>query len=396
MQRRAFLKHAGLTGIFAASLPLRAQSEAPSKAPAALVFTSAPSLQNPTPTAVTVAIGVSSSSTAWVEYGETEALGKVARGGRDGLRPFDSLMHRVRLEGLPPGQPCFYRVHACPIDFRTAYDIRRGEPIATPIHRFRSLDAAAAEARFAVWNDTHENDATLARLMARTATLAPDFLAYNGDMTNDLYHEEKLAGQYLSPGGQPFTRETPLVFIRGNHDTRGPVARSLPRFLDVPGGRFYYSFRQGPLGVVVLDSGEDKPDSHPVYAGLGDFEAYFHEQTRWLAAEINRPHLRDATYRIAFCHIPFWWRDGGFARQADDARSAWHPLLAAGKFAAVISGHTHRHAVMPPNAAHPYAQIVGGGPKPEAATLISGHVSAQALNLVMTDLAGAELGAWSA
>ena len=175
----------------------------------------------------------------------------------------------------------------------------------------------------------------------------------------------------------------------------GPAARLLPRLIDLPGGQFYYSFRHGPLAGVVLDGGEDKPDDTPVYAGLGDFVAYRREQTAWLEAELKRPHLRDARFRIAFCHLPFWWKDKGFAADAADPRSAWHRLLAEAKFAAVVSGHTHSHAVLPPDSRRPYAQIVGGGPKPETATLIRGRANAEELTLTISDLGGRQLAAWA-
>lgn len=395
MNRRHFLKHTGAGGLLAAAWPSVARPATPAPIPAPIPagfgFTTAPALQNPGPEGVTVAIGVNGPSTAWVEYGASPRLGQIATGARHGLNPFESVVHQIRLEGLRPGEPCFYRVRACPVDFRTAYDIRRGEPIATETFQFRPLDPAASTARFTVWNDTHENAATLARLMAKTAPVPADFRVWNGDITNDNYREDPMAGHYVGAGGQPFARETPVFFVRGNHDTRGPLARALPRFVDPPGGRYYYSFRQGPLAGVVLDAGEDKPDGTPVYAGLGDFVAYHRQQTAWLAAELKRPQLRRARFRVAFCHIPFWWHDQGFAADPNDPRSAWHPLLARAKFAAVISGHTHRPALFPPDARHPYAQLVGGGPKPEAATLILGTVTSRQLTLVTTNLEGGEL-----
>jgi predicted phosphodiesterase len=391
MNRRNFLKRASVGSLLAAVRPASAQAAEPGAPPAPLAFTTHPALQNPTATGVTLTIGVSGPSTAWVEYGETQQLGRLAAGSHHGLNPFAAVVHQLRLDGLRPGQECFYRVHACPIDFRNAYDIRRGPAIATEVFRFRPLDPGASTARFVVWNDTHENAATLARLMERSAPLPADFRVWNGDVTNDNYREDHMAGHYVGAGGQPLARETPLLFVRGNHDARGPLARALPRFMDPPGGRYYYSFRHGPLAGVVLDAGEDKLDTTPVYAGLGAFVAYHREQAVWLEAELKRPHLRKARFRVAFCHIPFWSQDKGFASDPGDARSAWHPLLARAKFAAVISGHTHRHGLFPPDARHPYAQLVGGGPKPEAATLIHGTATSRQLSLVMTDLDGREL-----
>ena len=132
MTRRNFIQRAGIGSVWAAAWPARAASaDSEPTAPSGLAFTTAPVLMSPTGTGATVAIGVSGPSTAWVEYGETETLGQTATGARHGLRPYGGLAHRLRLEGLRPGQRCYYRIHACPIDFRGAYDIRRGEAIST-------------------------------------------------------------------------------------------------------------------------------------------------------------------------------------------------------------------------------------------------------------------------
>jgi acid phosphatase type 7 len=396
MNRRHFLHTAGIGSLIAACWPTLAQTAKPQNPPVRLTFTTSTVLQNPGATAITVAIGVNGPSTAWAEYGETDQLGQVATGARHGLKPYDSLAHLIRLEGLRPGRRYYYRVRACPVDFRGAYDIRRGESFATQIFSFRTFDPQAKEARFAVWNDLHENAATLTALNEKTSQAPADFLVWNGDITNDNYREDRMVEHYLGGTGHPFASETPLVFARGNHDTRGPAARSLPRILEAPGGRFYYSFRHGPLACVVLDAGEDKPDTTPVYAGLGDFVAYRQEQAAWLEAELKQSWIRKAPFRVAFCHVPLWWKDKGYARDSTDARWEWHRLLVKSKFSAVISGHTHSHALFRPDAIKRYAQLVGGGPKPENATLIRGWVTAKELKLSLFALDGRELAGWSA
>jgi hypothetical protein len=60
----------------------------------------------------------------------------------------------------------------------------------------------------------------------------------------------------------------------------------------------------------------------------------------------------------------------------------------------VVSGHTHKHRYDAPCAAHSYGQLVGGGPRPEQATLIRGTATREKLAVELTDLAGKRLGAW--
>ena len=60
----------------------------------------------------------------------------------------------------------------------------------------------------------------------------------------------------------------PLIFARGNHDTRGSFAREIERYVPIEEGRFYYTRDVGPVHLLIIDTGEDKPDSTQVYARL--------------------------------------------------------------------------------------------------------------------------------
>jgi acid phosphatase type 7 len=108
-----------------------------------------------------------------------------------------------------------------------------------------------------------------------------------------------------SSGGWVSTR--PLLYVPGNHDVRGEHARVRPSILaagpnpDLP---YNMALRIGPLAIVTLDSGEDKPDRHPVFAGTAAYEPYRELQGAWLAAQLRRPDIADAPFRIAFSHIP--------------------------------------------------------------------------------------------
>jgi hypothetical protein len=47
-----------------------------------------------------------------------------------------------------------------------------------------------------------------------------------------------------------------------------------------------------------LDSGEDKPDTSPVYAGLADFDRYRREQAVWLKSHIQTKAFQEAAFRV--------------------------------------------------------------------------------------------------
>ena len=63
---------------------------------------------------------------------------------------------------------------------------------------------------------------------------------------------------------------------------------------------------------------------------------------------------------------------------------AWNTQL-------IVSGHTHRHAWLPPTTEFPYGQLIGGGPALEAATWIGAKADARQLTFEMRNLAGAVL-----
>ncbi len=331
----------------------------------------APVVQGLSSSAVSIAWAVNDTSTGWVEFGETEALGQLATGGGDGLHSLDALVHRVRLDGLVPGRRYFYRAVSVPIAFLGAYDIRRGRPFESRTYSFTTPDAGQGRrVQCAVINDTHERVETLRSLFTHLADQPGDLLFWNGDMFNDIATSQQLAEQLLYPATMAYAATRPVYFARGNHDVRGAEARALGRVLDTPAGHHYYSVRQGPVAFVVLDTGEDKPDDHPVYAGLGAFDAYRTRQAAWLAEELRKDHVRSAAFRVVVAHIPLYSPSASQAHGGADARAKWHDALVAGRVDLLITGHTHRHAWMAPDGTRPFGQLTGGGPEPERATLI--------------------------
>jgi hypothetical protein len=348
-----------------------------------------PVLQNVSPTGATVFWSVNRPATGWIEYGETEALGRSARGEMDGLLPFDPRVLRIRLEGLQPGRRYFYRTHTVPVHFETAYKIHRGDPVAGPIHGFSTLDPARNSASFVVWNDTHQNNTTLAGLVEHLPHYPADFLVWNGDIFNDVTTEDMLIRETLHPAGLEYSATRPLFLSRGNHDVRGAAARLLGRTMEAPGGKYYYTFRQGPVAFLVLDTGEDKDDGHQEYGGLNDFASLRTEQQAWLPKALAQPEFQSAPFRVLFTHIPLRERSS-----SADSRAKWESLLARARIDFAISGHTHRYAYNEPTDAQPFPLLVGGGPQPDRATFIHGEATPDKLRVRMFGLDKRDLGQW--
>src|SRR5262249_13307034 len=123
--RRSFLGAAVLGSGGAALVAQETwQSKTPAPKPAEgpFRFTCAPVLTSPAPDGVTVIWATSDTATGWVEYGETEKLGRLARGSRQGLLPYVERIMKIRIEGLEPGVRYHYRVRS----EQTSYDWHKG------------------------------------------------------------------------------------------------------------------------------------------------------------------------------------------------------------------------------------------------------------------------------
>lgn len=394
IDRRQFLEVGGTAAAAALLTSTATEAEADMPQPAApepFRLVSAPVLQNMSADGVTVFWSVNGRSTGWVEYGlSPDALTERSIGNDGGLLPLESLAYRMRLTGLKPGATYHYRIAACPVDFKDAYHIHKGEAVYSPVYSFTTLSGAAAPTvSFSIINDTHEHPKTLEKLMPMLAESKTDLTFWNGDIFNDIRSEAHLADRILTPhAGDGYAASRPLFVVRGNHDVRGVEARLLDRFTDTPNGRYYYQFRQGPVAFLVLDSGEDKVDADPAYGGLNDFAPYRAEQRVWLEHAVQEEAFRSAPFRVVLIHIPML----GSYYGAADSRANFHEILAEAGVDLVISGHTHRHAYHPPEPGRPYPALVGGGPEIPAATLIHAHADSQQLEVTMQDLAGTTLG----
>lgn len=327
-----------------------------------------------------------------VEWQGDEGEHGVARADAMGLTPQGDDVLKVRVGGLKSGQS--YRIRV----ITESADRKRKEE--SEWKAVRTLDAMAAGSRFVVWNDTHQNGETIRALAANSP--GGDFFIWNGDICNDWHEEAWLKPTVLDPAGCDITRGRPLVMVWGNHDVRGKWAWRLADFIATPDGRPYRAFRSGPVAVVCLHTGEDKPDGHPSFGGRVAFEELRREQAEWLKEVIQLPEIRDAPYRVVFCHIPLRWKSERDAVAADyeqgyydyysrSSRDAWHEALVAWGAQVIVSGHTHEVAWIPASADFPYSQITGGGPQPELATWMEGVATREGLSLITRNLKGEEL-----
>jgi hypothetical protein len=384
MKRRGFLAKS-LGGVVASGLTLvQGQEEAVTSN--GLMRTPV-NLMAPRPDGITLVWAVNGLCRGWVEWKGEGAEGK-ADMTPAGFVPQTDEVFQVDVNGLKPGGE--YEVRAVVIDVETE---KREE---SAWKKFRTIDPKAAMTKFLIWNDTHENNATIQKL--DDASPKADFFLWNGDTCNDWKEEAKLIPTLLHPGGRDITNGRPMLLNWGNHDGRGKFAYKVPSCIGMTDGRPFTAFRSGPVAAIFLHTGEDKPDDHPSFKGRVSFDKLRKEQAEWLKEVIERPEFKNAPYRVAFCHIPLRWLEEpetvdyagkGFDHYSRRSRDLWHNSLVKWKTQLVVSGHTHNSQWIPANDQFPYGQLVGGGPQLERARWIVGEADEKSLRFTVTDLTGA-------
>ncbi|MCX7047626.1 MAG: metallophosphoesterase family protein [Candidatus Sumerlaeota bacterium] len=349
-----------------------------------------PYLQCPSESGMTVMWLTNRNATSWVEYGESEALGAKAVRSHDGLVDADMRIHRVALTNLKPGAKYFYKVFSKEVVKFDPYKITYGATVSAGPFSFTAFSRAKPSISFVVFNDIHENDALTSRLMALALQKPFDFAIYNGDILSHLESEEQIVTHLLIPASQGFAAQVPFLYARGNHETRGRFARMLREYIANPGERFYYSFDHGPVHFIILDAGEDKPDSQAVYAGLADFDRYRSEEKTWLEQDIRSDACKKARFRIVISHINLFNQPGAEQGKAEkpedygrrDARAKFAAALEEAKTDLHINGHTHQYEVIAPEpGAHSYPIFIGGAPQAGKATLTRVEINNDAINV---------------
>lgn len=135
-----------------------------------------------------------------------------------------------------------------------------------------------------------------------------DFLILNGDVIDHSGDIEKFDNIYMI-ADQITHGEIPVIFSRGNHDTRGIYAENIAEYTPCHNGNSYFSFRLGNIWGLVIDCGEDKVDQSEEYGNTICCHAFRKRETRYIESIIknseNEFNADGVEHIIAVCHVPF-------------------------------------------------------------------------------------------
>ena len=431
INRRGFI---GSVAAAAASAAAGAQKKVPAaklkaavsaKAPAGKLIVSAPVLQNAAETSMGVSFAVSADASGWVDVSRSPDMNGAVRvfSGGSGLMDVNDKVALVRIRGLKPATRYWYRIGADRIVFKGGYDMKNlGPEVDEKVHSFTTLGAGVQGGSFCVINDTHDRKPVLDQVLTKIEELKPSVVIWNGDASNTSETIETAMGIFIHTHEKhpEYAADTPYMFINGNHDFRGRFNRRLrdlmmfrepterdSRYAEL--GRNFVQ-RLGDIALIGLDTGEDKLDSNKKFAGIFRMAEYRKLQTRWLAEALETPAVKEAKFKVAFCHIPLFdprpeenpgdiapddesplYKRNWAAWQRTCAK-LWGPLLAKAGVQLVVCAHQHCFRYNAPEPGRPWAHIVGGGCNDECPnrnlfpTVIEGKVADGRLSITVHDV----------
>lgn len=273
-----------------------------------------------------------------------------------------SLLHVVKVTGLKPGTSYRYRVYVTEVLDHKGVEVTYGKTDATDVYYakapcFRTNDTSKPETSFAVINDIHGRTKDIPALMNAADYKNKDLVIFNGDMLTQLRNESELFSGFMDVSVELFAKEKPMYYARGNHETRGLFATSFQHYFSPKEPHLYYMFSQGPVCFIVLDTGEDKPDSDIEYSGITDYDNYRTEQAEWLRQAVKSDEFRKAKYKVVIAHMP-----------PQPIKELWHgpqevlekfvPILNEAGIDVMLSGHLHRYIPCQPDARVKFPVIV--------------------------------------
>ncbi len=180
-----------------------------------------------------------------------------------------------------------------------------------------------------------------------------DLFIVNGDIgeveTEQNYFEVcKFVGE-ISKG------EIPVLFVRGNHDTRGKLAERFTDYFPSVRNKTYFEFSVGPIVGVALDCGEDKADINIEYGGnpqlnlkgTNFFRRFRENETEFLKNLRLKGKIKFAVSHVCPAHTTK--NKGDVFCIDNDLYSQWCESLEKLGVKFMICGHMHDAYVLEPH-----------------------------------------------
>ncbi|HCE47938.1 MAG TPA: purple acid phosphatase [Prevotellaceae bacterium] len=327
-----------------------------------------PYLQNISATEATIVWEADKPSIGWVELAPDDGTNYYAK---ERKKFFDctngvkntSLIHSVKLTGLQPGTTYRYRIYSQEVlSHKGIYVNYDGCIAASNVYsqkppQFTTLDPNKTETSFVVLNDVHGEKDFITPLMDYADYKKKDLVFFNGDMISVLNKAEDFFTGFMDESIKLFAQEKSPYYSRGNHETRGEFATHFQDYFCPQIPHLYFTVRQGPIYFIMLDTGEDKPDSDIEYSGIVDYDGYRSQQADWLKTLANDPDYKSAKFRVVICHMPICVNKNNW-HGPQDCVEKMAPILNGMNIDVMLSGHNHRDSFHEPDSTCQYPVLV--------------------------------------
>lgn len=189
-----------------------------------------------------------------------------------------------------------------------------------------------------------------------------DFLILNGDIAD---YSEKFENFDITYSIiEKITHgNIPVLFSRGNHDTRGKIAENFADHTPCDNGNSYYTFKIGDIWGILLDCGEDKVDINEEYGHTICCHYFRRKQLKFIENVIknadNEYNAPDVKHKIVVSHIPFTY----IQRPEPEVYPMWVKALNEHiKPDVMLCGHTHEQKLNKPDENTHFPVVEGSVP----------------------------------
>ena len=149
-----------------------------------------------------------------------------------------------------------------------------------------------------------------------------------GDSSPGVDFEEEVVKNIIEFAGEVAKGTKPIIYARGNHETRGQYAGKILDSLGL--NEFYYTTNIGPYSFIILDSGEDKEDSHPEYGGMNNYGQYRADMIEWMkTVSLENEKVIAISHSWTLCDV-----------EKELSTAGWNELDRVGT-RLLLSGHYH-------------------------------------------------------
>ena len=264
-----------------------------------------------------------------------------------------STLHTVKIKGLTKGTTYRYRIYSQEVLAHEGISVLYGRVAATNVYSkkpltFTTCDPDKGETSFAMINDIHGRENIITKLLTVANYQDKDLIIFNGDMVSEFKDESTIFKGFMNESIDLFAAEQPVYYARGNHETRGEFATSFQKYFSPREPFLYFTVRQGPICFIILDTGEDKPDSDIEYSGITDYDGYRTDQVEWMKELSGNKDFEDAKFKIVIAHMPPSV-DPGIWHGQKEVLDKFVPILNEIGVDLMLCGHLHRNKYEEPS-----------------------------------------------